>query len=77
VCLIVCLRAAGTYLHELTAREDAVLRELHQLYNRSTALRGFYHPAELYSTSCFSSVHQCNSTHLSALASMVEPSAKV
>ena len=78
----------ATYLRELVVRENAVLQELHALYgahegdNEDAAaalptLRGFYHPAELYSTCCESSVHQCDAPHTRALAAMVEPTAKL
>ena len=78
----------SSYLHELVVRENAVLQELHKRYGAqegekedATAalptLRGFYHPVELYSTCCDSSVHQCDAPHTSALAAMVEPTAKL
>ena len=66
----------ASYLTSLAKREDAVARELHELYGRGgpgvTSLQGFYQPAELYSTCCYSYTHRCDTEHITRLASMLE-----
>jgi hypothetical protein len=69
----------ATYLRELTARENAVVSEVHSLYGEAHrgTLKGFYQPAEVYSTCCFSSSHRCDAQHVGALASMLEPTGQL
>jgi len=69
----------GTYLRELTTRENAVASELHSLYGATYrgTLKGFYHAAEVYSTCCFSSSHRCDLQHVRALGAMLEPTGQL
>jgi hypothetical protein len=67
----------ASYLTALGRREDAVARELHELYGRTTSLQGFYQPAELYSTCCYSHTRRCDTAHITRLAQMLEPTGQL
>lgn len=71
-----------SYLQALTQRENVVAREIHELYSRpggpgATALKGFYQPAEIYSTCCYSHTHRCDADHITRLATMLEPTGRL